>query len=332
MKAGVVITTYNNRDHVIETINSVENQTFKNWTCVILDNGSTDNTFDVVQNYIGKNKNFKAFRKTINGGPSGGRNLGYSKLPDDIDYIHFLDGDDLLKPKYLECLLSYLEKHPEVGLAACQFEEIDANSSFLGKGHRSRYVPSFLGLPKDLPLNKYETPFVSFFSSTGMGPFGVYRRNIFEKTNGYVLESQEDTDMFCQMSLLAKVHYLPKYLYKKRVHNKNFSKDITYVSKLDVFRAKWDFYYSLDDKINEQIIEALKYYYTLHKPFRDFKVSIKAFKEFIKYNSLSSLKWSWKCLKNGIKDLFLRQNFKIVMKERQKRFNQMPDQVLNKTL
>ncbi len=315
MSVGIVIITYNNEGHIHDAISSVVKQNYNDWTCVMIDNGSTDATFSLMEKYCKEDSRFTAYKKS-NEGPAAGRNLGYSKLPEDIDYIHFLDGDDMIKPDYISTMVNYLNTHPGVGLVACQFDEIDNNGNYLGKGHRSRYAPSKHGFPIDLPLNIIETPFVAFFSSTAVGPFGVYRKSVFEKTNGYELASQEDTDMFCKMSLLSDVHYLPEYLYIKRVTGTNLAHQKSYQATHVKFRKKWDFYKGKNHSENKLIEESIYYYYTRHVPLRDFKISRQAFMEFLETRSIGILKWSFVCLRNGVKEILFKKSYHRVMKKR----------------
>lgn len=315
MKAGIVIITYNNENHVVEAIDSVIGQTLTDWVCVMIDNGSTDSTFEIIEKKIEGDNRFSAFKKS-NEGPAAGRNLGFSKLPEDVDYLHFLDGDDLLKPTFMEKLTSYLDNNTQVGLAACQFDEMDFDGNDCGKGHRSRYAPSSLGLPHDIPLSTYNTPFVSFFSSTGIGPYGVYRRSVFVRTDGYTLKSQEDTDMFCKMSLLAEVHYLPVYLYKKRRHQSNLAHNKNYISTHHVFRSKWDLYQSGNPVIQKLVEDSVKYYYVRHKPMRDFKVAKKAFGKALRKKEFHWFKWSLRCFKSGVQEVLFRKSYREIMAKR----------------
>ncbi len=317
MKAAVVIITYNNEEHIAATISSVAAQTLKDWTAIIIDNGSPDTTFESAQKIIAEDGRFKAFKKS-NEGPAAGRNLGFSKLPEDIEFIHFLDGDDVLHPDFLEKMTAYLEQNLEVGAVACQFDEIDVDGKFIGKGHRSRYAPGFLGLPRDIPLKQHFTPFVSFFASTAVGPYVVYRRKVFIKTNGFELKSQEDTDMYCKMSLLAPVHYIPEYLYLKRRHTNNLAHSKAYQATHNVFREKWDLYISDDPKTNEKVEDALKYYYTRHTPLRDFKVSLKSMRKFFLKRDKHALSWSIECFRHGIKDLLFGSSYKNALSRRAK--------------
>lgn len=313
---GVVIITYNNEKHLQDTFQSVVNQEYTDWTCAMIDNGSTDSTFELMQRLAASDERFSASKKS-NEGPTAGRNLGFSKLPENIEYVHFLDGDDTLHPAYLSTMVKYLDLHPEVGLVACQFEEIDNDGNYLGKGHRSRFAPSSIfGFPRDLPLKTVKTPFFAFFASTGVGPFGTYRRSVFVKTNGYELKSQEDTDMFCKMSLLAEVHYLPEYLYRKRRTLNNLAHAPAYRSTHALFRNKWDYYQSDDPAVNDLIDKSIRYYYVRHVPLRNFKVSMKAFKQFTRNKKLHTLSWSIRCFKNGVAELLFKKSYKRIVNKR----------------
>jgi len=93
---SVIIPTYNREDTILRAIESVLNQTYKNWELIIVDDGSTDNTKEVLEPYL-KNKKISYF-KTKNKGVCHARNFGIKKSKG--EYIAFLDSDDeFLKDK-----------------------------------------------------------------------------------------------------------------------------------------------------------------------------------------------------------------------------------------
>lgn len=98
---SIIIPTYNRVDFIIETLHSVEAQIFKNWECIIIDDGSTDNTEDVVRIYIKDKPSFSYFKRPANykPGANGARNYGFdlAKAP----YVCWLDSDDLIFPEKL---------------------------------------------------------------------------------------------------------------------------------------------------------------------------------------------------------------------------------------
>jgi len=316
MKAAIVLITYNNQRDVIQAIESVCNQSFLDWQCVTIDNGSTDDTFNVIKKLVGDDSRFTSFQKS-NEGPSAGRNMGFSKLEYDVEYVHFLDGDDMLDPEFLSKMISYLEVHPEVGLLGCQYDIINEAGDFVSKGHRSRFGVGFLGFPKELSDNLNKTPFISFFASTGQGAFSVFRTRIFGQTKGYEKSfwAHEDSDIFCQMALLSEVHYIPDHLYKVRVRGDSLSKSV--VKRPRLFRKKWDYYQSDKPEINALIEKSLKYYYTRHKPLRDFKVGLKSLRGFITSHNTRALLWAMECFNSGLIDLFLHRNYKDRMRKRE---------------
>ena len=105
---SIIIPCYNQGEFLDETLNSVLNQTYFNWECIIINDGSTDRTEEIAQKWERKDKRFIYLRKE-NGGVSSCRNLGIEKAKG--DFIQFLDGDDLFAKNKLETSIDYAYKH-----------------------------------------------------------------------------------------------------------------------------------------------------------------------------------------------------------------------------
>lgn len=316
METTIIVGVYNNKDYITETINSIKYQIYTDWNCIIVDNDSPDNSYEFIQEQIENDTRFRCFKKK-NEGPSSCRNFGVSKINTNPKYIHFLDGDDFLDRAFLSTMCSYLDNHPHVGLVGCQYNRIDSNSNFIKKGIRSRVTKNRLGFPSYLKPNQYNTPFVTFFSSTGMGPFAVFRARIFSKTNGYDTGfwSHEDTDIFCQMALLAKVHYLPFHLYNKREHENNLTYADT--NNHDKFRNKWDNLVSEDNILNNEIEQSLKYYYCVHSPSRDFIVALYTIMMLLKEKKTpGQINWIKELFKSSFDNFIFRKRYKEIMLNR----------------
>jgi len=234
-RISVVIPIYNAEDYLAEAIESVQRQTEERWECILVIDGSPDNSIDIARSYAEQDSRITVIEQE-NHGVSVARNTGAEHASPSTKYLFFLDADDILEPTALETMSAYLDEHPEVGLLGCQFQRIDAagdkievsNPLKMNLEHRTRWAPGFLGLPRDLPPDQKKTPFVTFFCGTGQGPFAMYRRAVFEKTQGWDPDlngGHEDTDMFCQMALEAEVHYLSERLYRYRDHGGNKSKN-----------------------------------------------------------------------------------------------------------
>jgi glycosyltransferase involved in cell wall biosynthesis len=94
---SIIIPTYNRAHLIGETLDSVLAQTYTNWECIIVDDGSTDNTDEVVEEYVKKDSRFKYYHRPdehLPGG-NGARNYGFKMSKG--EYVNWLDSDDLYK-------------------------------------------------------------------------------------------------------------------------------------------------------------------------------------------------------------------------------------------
>lgn len=106
-EVSVIMPTYNASDYIQESINSVIAQTFSNWELIIIDDGSTDTTFSIVEHYCNQDQRIKYFYQ-VNGKQGKARNLGVSHS--NGKYVAFLDSDDLWMPEKLEIQLQQIEE------------------------------------------------------------------------------------------------------------------------------------------------------------------------------------------------------------------------------
>jgi glycosyltransferase involved in cell wall biosynthesis len=99
---SIIIPTFN-RVHLIgETLKSIQNQSYTNWECVVIDDHSTDGTLELMNSLLQKDNRFRYYNKpsTKLKGPNSSRNYGFEKA--NGDFIYFFDSDDFLKPNALE--------------------------------------------------------------------------------------------------------------------------------------------------------------------------------------------------------------------------------------
>ncbi len=108
---SVVIPAYNAELTILPTIESLQQQTFSDFEVIIINDGSTDRTLELLQNF--EDPRLKIFSYE-NGGLSVARNRGLAQATG--EFIAFLDADDLWTPDKLELQLAALQKHPEAGL------------------------------------------------------------------------------------------------------------------------------------------------------------------------------------------------------------------------
>ncbi len=108
MKFSIIVPVYNTEKYIVECLDSVVNQTFKDFECVLVDDGSTDNSSTICDNYAKKYSHFKIFHNR-NSGQLLARKFGIDNSSG--EYLLFLDSDDVLNIKALEILNSYLLKY-----------------------------------------------------------------------------------------------------------------------------------------------------------------------------------------------------------------------------
>ena len=121
-KISVIIPLYNKEKIVERSVNSVLSQSFKNFELIIVDDGSTDNSFEIVNNI--KDDRIKLMRQE-NGGPSKARNTGAKRACG--EGIVFLDADDELLPCALKVFILLIKKYEDANLICCEYQTYDGN-------------------------------------------------------------------------------------------------------------------------------------------------------------------------------------------------------------
>lgn len=134
-KVSIIMATYNRAHLIEETLDSLLNQSYKNWECLIIDDGSTDNTKEILQKYLQKDPRFNYNERTKDHkkGLPGCRNQGVDQAQG--KYIQFFDDDDIIHPENLKTNVQILkeseydfcryDKEPFTGkYLASQFEKI----------------------------------------------------------------------------------------------------------------------------------------------------------------------------------------------------------------
>ena len=103
-KISIIVPVYNLEKYLPRCLNSVCNQTYKNLEIILVDDGSTDKSSDICDNWAKKDSRIIVIHKK-NGGVSSARNAGIKKATG--EYIHFVDGDDWLE---LNCYEKIVER------------------------------------------------------------------------------------------------------------------------------------------------------------------------------------------------------------------------------
>jgi glycosyltransferase involved in cell wall biosynthesis len=136
---SVVITSWNEAPFIATAIESVRRQTLGAFTCIVVDDASTDDTVDVALEAVGDDPRFRVLRHEQNRGLAAARNTGVSAVR--TPYLTFLDGDDFLYPRSLQARLESIMAHanqPWVAGSFCQWAKVSENAE-LGPAPESRW-------------------------------------------------------------------------------------------------------------------------------------------------------------------------------------------------
>jgi glycosyltransferase involved in cell wall biosynthesis len=109
---GIIIPCYNSARFLPQTIQSIREQTFTDWKCVIVDDCSVDNSRDIARSACDGDSRFSLLALTENSGTSSARNAGLAALGDTVRCVIFLDSDDVWNASSLQNLIDAIEGHP----------------------------------------------------------------------------------------------------------------------------------------------------------------------------------------------------------------------------
>jgi glycosyltransferase involved in cell wall biosynthesis len=202
---SVIIPTYNRRDLVQRAIQSVLNQTYRDFEIVVVDDGSTDNTREVVE---GRDR-VRYLRQT-NAGPASARNLGIRQAQGKL--IAFLDSDDLWLPEFLSTQVGVLSRYPEVALVCAR--------SRVGKKEAKDFSLRRELIVGDLYPKLFERSFVRT-------PAAVVRKSSLDAVGGFN-ESypwSEDHDLWLRIAAKYPIGYVNRYLVRIGRQSDNISRD-----------------------------------------------------------------------------------------------------------
>ncbi len=253
---SVIIPSYNSEDYLSETINSVIKQSYDNWECIVIDDGSTDRTNELVKKLITRDSRIHYYFKE-NTGLSDTRNFGISIAKG--DYIQLLDSDDVLFPdKFQRMIQSYLNVQAESVIFFSDFEftlhnqpyETDYTIKKLYKDISKIGVIDFKKLYQAWDL-RFIIPTHAF----------LFPRAIFQD-QGYdpSLKSKEDWDFY--LSILSANHSTFQFVAYKgcgyRMRPNSMSQDLTklYVYAM-IISHKWSRNkFSMNLKLSQYLLQA----------------------------------------------------------------------------
>jgi len=204
-KVTVLVPVFNREQLVGDAIRSVLEQDFDDFELLLVDDGSTDRTPAVLQEWHERDSRVVVVTSRANRGIPGALNLGLAHARG--KYVARLDSDDLMKPRRLDAQASVLDARPDVVLVSCAYDITDVEGRRLGtwKGDEPHEVAVFL---------------LHFFNIVGGGGQVMFRLQDVLEEGGYALRypSSEDYDLWVRLLRRGRIEPLPFVGMTKRAH------------------------------------------------------------------------------------------------------------------
>ena len=282
---SVVIPLYNKQNAIAATLQSVLAQTYQNFEIVVVDDGSTDNSAQIVEELFEKYPSLQGgergrLLRKENGGVSSARNRGIQEAK--YDYVALLDGDDLWDEHYLEEQVKLIQDFPDAKMWG-------VNYAFVKYGITTKYNQGLVDGYRGYVKKYFETKHGDLYCSSSV----IIRKDAFDITGCFDerIAYSEDLDMWYRIILhypvvfydkvLAyynqdaenrcaydlKIHhdlakYLPYYIDKYQTEfdrNQAFSKYLCTLSAVIILRENYYFGKVEDRKKADKVVKYLRY-------------------------------------------------------------------------
>ncbi|MEI6872713.1 MAG: glycosyltransferase family A protein [Verrucomicrobiota bacterium] len=256
-KLSIIVPANNAEIFIGYTISSIRAQRFKDWECILVDDGSTDATSLEAQRAVGDDRRFRLIRQSC-GGASKARNRGFLESNPATRYISFMDADDVWMPDALSTLVGRLDENSKTVGAHGLAELIDKNGRPIKEGDFSAFGRRRLGYSEgriiEWPLSS-PTVFETLVWTGPVYPPGllVARREVYERVGLYDprLKHCEDWDMCLRLSRMGPIDFVNEVLLHYRRHDSNVSLDVRSARK-SVRRLHHKTFFSSDNSLQQR--------------------------------------------------------------------------------
>lgn len=221
---SIIIPTYNRAHLIGETLDSVLAQTYANWECIVVDDGSTDDTEELMAEYISKDSRFQYHHRPKDRLPGGNAARNYGFEMSKGEYINWFDSDDYMFPTKLERQLScFIKKYSSV-VCLCRAEIFSIEKRY-EKESKTLYDVSFFEdyISRKLDMGTNQPLWKKDFLIT---------QNLYDEN----LLRGQDFDFFARISILESFNFcfVDEVLVSVRLDSENRITDVKYSVKKEV--------------------------------------------------------------------------------------------------
>lgn len=212
-KVTVVVASYNNSKFLPACLDSLYRQNYVDFEVLVVDDCSTDNSYEVCQNYIEHDRRFRLIRLKKNHGITFVRSIGLKEASG--EYVAVLDSDDVAAPKRLVNQAGWLDSHSDTVLVAGYYGVIDSNGKIIK--HR-----------KKVPVDDTSIRWWLTFGNCLIHSTVMYRKEIALASGGHDTSfiHGEDIELFSKLITYGEIEAIPEVVSYWRSHKKSFTKQI----------------------------------------------------------------------------------------------------------
>lgn len=241
---SIIIPTYNRASVIKDTLNSIISQTYIYWYCLIVDDGSNDDSIKIIENYAIKDKRFKLLErpKSKPKGANACRNFGLEQAKG--DFVVFFDSDDYMYPEYLELQLKNIQEI-KANYSICKCEWVTKNGKIIDGFHG--------GI---LESNNRINDYISFKAFWHIN--SVIYKSLFLKENELIfdesLQQSQEYDFHVKvMQIDSNYAILPNTLVRVIASEDSisFSKTNAFVKAYSSLRVRYSFLKNKNLKLNQ---------------------------------------------------------------------------------
>ncbi|MCF4102116.1 glycosyltransferase [Gillisia sp. M10.2A] len=238
MKFSILIANYNNGQFFRDCYNSIIQQTYDDWEVIIVDDGSTDNSVEIIHNLIEEDPRFKLYQNPVNKGCGFTKNKCAYKSTGDL--LGYLDPDDALYPDALERMINAFRENSKTVVITSKYKMFDEQLNYIGKGEHGEGIPEG---------QSYLT-----YGKGALTAFAVFKKDAFLNMGGLDVKMKRavDQDLYYKLEEQGEHVFLNKFLYKYRLHANGISQDI---NKL---KAKYWHCYAIEQAFKRRKLNNVK--------------------------------------------------------------------------
>jgi glycosyltransferase involved in cell wall biosynthesis len=304
----VIVPLFNKEKYILATLRSISDQTYTNWECIISDDGSSDNSLFLVEQFISATPGRWKIISQINSGPSSARNHGIKSATG--KYLAFLDADDIWIQNKLEIQIRYLEKNPEVSLLLSNYIIFNDSSLSDLRGITAKNV--YVQTRRWLDMRG----FGGLVESTGILRSSSLTDDLFFDTT---LITAEGLDFVIKWNLRKNVRVLPNFLTLYRISDNQLHRNVELTVKNMLTLADR---YSQRGNVRGKTLLRQNAYFTLAdmRNLRKSKILSRMLRNLVTFNFDVFFMAVW-IIGRNLRAKFLSRNTKKIAKEHLLRLN-----------